>query len=144
MSTSSVSPGLSNLLESLNASLGSSVLASPKVQTALQNAPAADIIKLSAAATELQGLDAILGNSSDPSSSSSDSLLSSLYSSDPSSPSSTPSTDSLVALERALSQATPGESSSAVSAALANYQQSSQASLTQSLLGSSSSTSVFG
>jgi len=59
-SVSSTNPGLQNLLQTLS-NLNSPVLSSPVVTSALQKAPAADIVQLSVAATQLEGVDAMFG-----------------------------------------------------------------------------------
>ena len=60
MSTTSVNPGVSDLLQTLS-SLNSPVLSSSKVVAALENAPAADIVKLSEAAAQLQNVQTMFG-----------------------------------------------------------------------------------
>jgi hypothetical protein len=59
-SVSSVNPGVANLLQTLS-NIDSPVLSSQAAVSALENAPAGDIVKLSAAATQLAGMDAIFG-----------------------------------------------------------------------------------
>jgi phage tail protein X len=56
----SVNPGLADLLQTLS-SLNSPVLSSSRVTSALEKAPAADIVQLSIAATQLEGVDAMFG-----------------------------------------------------------------------------------
>jgi hypothetical protein len=63
MSTTPVNSGLSNLLDLLS-SAGSPIASMPQVSSALQNAPAGDIVQLTQAATELQNVDAIFGDAS--------------------------------------------------------------------------------
>ena len=58
--TSSINPGLANLLQNLS-NVGSPLLSSPQALAALQKASPADIVQLSAAATQLEGLNALLG-----------------------------------------------------------------------------------
>lgn len=69
MSSTAVNPGVSDLLQTLS-TLNSPVLSSPKVVTALENAPAADIVKLSTEATQLENVETMFGmtsaNSSSP------------------------------------------------------------------------------
>ena len=59
-SVSSVNPGVADLLQTLS-SLNLPALSSPKVTSALKNAPTADIVQLSMAASELESVDAIFG-----------------------------------------------------------------------------------
>ena len=59
-SVSSANPGLQNLLQTLS-NLNSPVLSSPAVTSALQTASPADIVQLSEAATQLEGVDAMFG-----------------------------------------------------------------------------------
>ena len=59
-SVSSVNPGLADLLQTLS-SLNLPVLSSPGVTSALEKAPAADVVQLSAAATQLEDVDAMFG-----------------------------------------------------------------------------------
>ena len=65
-SVSSVNPGVADLLQSLS-NLNSPVMSSQTVVNALENAPAADIVQLSTAANQLQGIDAMFGISTSPS-----------------------------------------------------------------------------
>jgi hypothetical protein len=59
-SVSSVNPGVANLLRTLS-NIDSPLLSSPAAVSALENAPPGDIVKLSAAATQLEGVDAMFG-----------------------------------------------------------------------------------
>jgi hypothetical protein len=59
-SVSSVNPGVADLLQTLS-SLNSPVLSSPAVTSALEKAPATDIVQLSMAATQLANVDAMFG-----------------------------------------------------------------------------------
>jgi hypothetical protein len=59
-SVSSASPGLENLLQTLS-NVDSPALSSPSVVAALQNAPPSDIVQLSTAALQLEGIDALFG-----------------------------------------------------------------------------------
>ena len=59
-SVSSVNPGVTDLLQTLS-SLNLPVLSSAGVTSALENAPTADIVQMSMAATELEGVDAMFG-----------------------------------------------------------------------------------
>ena len=68
--SNTANPALENLLQTLT-SAGSPLSSSPSVVSALENAPPADIVQLSVAATQLQGVDMIFGddNSTTPDSS---------------------------------------------------------------------------
>jgi hypothetical protein len=59
-SVSSINPGLQNLLQTLS-TLDPTDLSSPSVVAALEKAPASDIVQISAAATQLQTVDALFG-----------------------------------------------------------------------------------
>jgi hypothetical protein len=59
--TSSVNPGLANLLQRLS-DVDSPLLSSPQALAALQKASPADIVQLSAEATQLQTFNALLGS----------------------------------------------------------------------------------
>jgi hypothetical protein len=61
----SVNPGVSDLLQTLSSAesaSGSTVLSSPAVQSALQNASPGDIVQLSARALQLQEADGLFGS----------------------------------------------------------------------------------
>jgi hypothetical protein len=120
-SVSSTNPGLQNLLQTLS-NLNSPVLSSPATLSALQKAPAADIVKLSVAATELLGVDAMFGISGS-SNAGPDNVLTSL--------------EDLAAGSTAASTATTASGQSAASPAeqLASYQTAIQAAETQTLFG---------
>src|SRR5713226_8550634 len=59
-SASAINPGLASLLQTLS-NVGSPLLSSPQAVAALQKASPADIVQLSAEATQLEGLNALLG-----------------------------------------------------------------------------------
>jgi hypothetical protein len=59
-SVSSVNPGVADLLQILS-NFGSPVLSSPSVASALQAASPSDIVQLSVAATQLEGVNAMFG-----------------------------------------------------------------------------------
>ena len=156
--TSSMNPGLANLLQNLS-NVGSPLLSSPKAMAALQKASPGDIVELSAEATQLEGLNAILGQpdtSGTAGLSTSDSLLSALYQA----PGGTTPADPLASLEQALADAsasstaggsttpstagsTPSSSSSAstpsLAEALASYQNNFQSEEMQTLFGAAPS-----
>jgi hypothetical protein len=58
--STSINPGVSNLLETLS-NLNSPVLSSAAMVSALEKAPPSDIVQLSAEATQLEGVDAMFG-----------------------------------------------------------------------------------
>ena len=132
--TSLVNPGLANLLQNL-ASVGSPLLSSPQAMAALQQASPADIVQLSAQAIQLEGLDALFGQTATPDLSGSDPLLSTLYQ-----PVSSP--DPLTSLEQALQidasvPATAPASRLSTANALASYTQNMQANEMDTLFGTS-------
>lgn len=59
---SSTNPGLANLLQTLS-NVDSPLLSSPNALSAIENSSPADIVKLSVAATQLQEVSAIFGDS---------------------------------------------------------------------------------
>lgn len=73
----SVNPGVADLLQTLT-NLNSPVMSSPAVTKALENASPSDIVQLSVAATQLQGIDAIFGISNSSNTNMSSSTLSAL------------------------------------------------------------------
>jgi len=64
-SVAAVNPGVGDLLQTLG-NLNSPVLSSPSVVNALESAPTADIVQLSLAASQLEGVDAMFGIASTP------------------------------------------------------------------------------
>ena len=122
-SVSSTNPGLENLLQTLS-NLNSPVLSSPATLSALQKAPAADIVQLSVAATQLQGVDAMFGIS-DGSNAGPSSILANLE-------------DLATGSTGAASTAAGANGQSTASSAeqLANYQTVLQSAEIQSLFGS--------
>jgi hypothetical protein len=77
-SVSSVNPGVADVLQALS-SVNSPILNSQSTIKALQSAPVADIVQLSAEATQLQGMDTLFGlNSASTSTSTMTSLLQAL------------------------------------------------------------------
>lgn len=74
-SVSSTNPGVANVLQTL-ANVNSPVLSAPNVVSALEKASPSDIVKLSAAATELQGVAMMFGGSAATSDGTSDPLSS--------------------------------------------------------------------
>jgi hypothetical protein len=61
--SSSLNPGVANLLQTLT-NINSPVASSPTLASALQKAPASDIVQLSAEATQLESVDALFAISS--------------------------------------------------------------------------------
>jgi hypothetical protein len=121
--TSAVNPGLASLLQTLS-KVGSPLLSSPQALAALKKASPADIVQLSAEATQLEGLNALLGV-----------------------PDAT-ATDPFASLEAAVAGAsatgsTPSSSSSAptpsLADAVATYQRSVQSAEVASLFGTGTS-----
>jgi hypothetical protein len=115
----SVNPGVTDLLQTLS-NLNSKVLSSPAVTKALENAPPSDIVQLSAAANQLQSVDAIFGVSNSSNTNMSSSTLS------------------------ALENSGAGSSGSSAADQNANAQAALQSELTQGLFGAGTSTSVSG
>jgi len=64
-SVSSVNPGIADLLQTLT-NVNSPVMSSKAAVSALEKAPAADIVQLSAAANQLESVDAMFGISTSP------------------------------------------------------------------------------
>jgi len=122
-SVSSVNPGLTNLLQMLS-TVNSPVLSSSAVVSALEKAPAADIVQLSDSASELQSMEELFGTSTGTASSSSDDLSGILASLE------TPGT--ATAGSSAATTSTPADQ-------LANYQAAQQGAETSALLGAGSS-----
>jgi hypothetical protein len=118
-SVSAVNPGVTSLLQTLS-QLNSPILSSSGMATALQNASPSDVVQLSAAALQLQNVDAIFGVSTSSNSDMS-SALANLASLQPSSNSQPPSST-------VLSTASPADQ-------LANY---------QGLFGAATSTGLSG
>jgi len=76
-SVASVNPGVAQLLQTIT-NLNSPVLSSPAVTNALQKASPSDIVQLSRAATQLEGMNAMFGISSSPTTDMSSSTLAAL------------------------------------------------------------------
>jgi hypothetical protein len=134
-SVSSANPAITNLLQTIG-SAQSPVLSSPAVISSLENAPPADIIQISTAATQIAGIDAEFGITPTPTD--------------------TVATDLSNALSALTSQSTASTSSSSSSTTtstsaaqqLATYQAAQQEADTDALFGagttSSLSTPIFG
>jgi hypothetical protein len=130
-SVSSPNPAIANLLQTISAA-EPSILSSPSVVSSLENAPPADIIQISTAATQMAGLDAEFGITPTPTDTEATDLnnvLSALA------PSQTASSSSSTANTSAAQQ-------------LATYQSAVQEADTQALLGTGTttglSTPIFG
>ncbi|HYW46397.1 MAG TPA: hypothetical protein VE959_26250 [Bryobacteraceae bacterium] len=117
-SVSSVNPALANLLQTLS-NIGSPVLSSTAVVSALEKAPAGDIVQLSTAAMQLENVDAMFGISDS---------------------SSTDTSSSLMNLPN-LPSGSSTDSTASATDQLANYQATLQAAETQGLLGTGSTAS---
>lgn len=134
-SVPSMNLGVSNLLQSLS-NVGSSVLTSSKVTSAIEKAPTSDIVEMSMEAQQLQNMDTLFGISSNSSST---------------------TTNPLTSLETLLAGSNAAESQSSTSAAssssssstatstpaqqMTEAQANSQAAEIQALLGTSTTTS---
>ena len=119
-SISSLSPGITNLLQTLS-QVNSPVLSSPSAVSALEKASPSDLVQLSTAAVQLENVDVLFGmpdaSSSDPNAALND-LLATLAA-----PQTSTSADS-----NAPAAASPADQA-------ANYQQAVQQSEAQTLLG---------
>jgi hypothetical protein len=126
-SVSSVSPGIADLLQTLT-NLNSPVMNSKSAVSALEKAPAADIVQLSVAASQLEGVDAMFGISSSSNTGASG-ILSALEGS------TTSSTGTAAA--SVLSTASPADQA-------ANAQAALQSEFTQGLFGTGINNSLSG
>jgi len=128
-SVSSTNPGLENLLQALS-NLNSPVLSSPATLSALEKAPTADIVQLSVAATQLEGVDEMFGipaaSNTGPSS-----ILTNLEDL------ATGSTGTAAA-----ATAANGQSAASPAEQLDNYQTALQAAETQSLFGTGTTSAL--
>jgi hypothetical protein len=136
--TPAINPGLASLFQTLS-NVGSPLLSSPQVVAALQKASPADIVQLSAEATQLEGLNALLGVSN--STSSGAALPGATL------PGST-ATDPFASLEAAVAAATAAGSTASSSSsaptpsladAIASYERSAQSGEIASLFGTGTS-----
>jgi hypothetical protein len=123
--SSSLNPGVADLFQTLT-NLGSSVLNSASVKSALEKAPASDIVELSTEATQLANVDTLFGiGSSSSSTSATTSILQALE------PSTSTSSTSSTATE------TPAEQA-------ASAQALADSELTQGLFGTGTNNSLPG
>ena len=127
--SSTLNPGVADLLQSL-ANVNSPVMNSPAVVSALEKAPASDIVQLSAEATQLQGVDALFGISGTSATSNTDALFGITT------PTSS-TTSVLQALESAGATVSPTDQA-------ANDQATLQAELTSGLFGTGTNNSLSG
>ena len=119
--SSSLNPGVADLLQTLT-NVKSPVVNSPAAVSALEKAPASDIVQLSEEALQLQGVDALFGTSTTTTSASNIDTLFGL-------PAATSTTSPVLqALENSGVSLTPAEQA-------ANDQATSQAAITQGLFG---------
>jgi len=125
-SVPSVNPGVANLLQTLS-NVNSPVLSSPAAVSALESAPASDIVQLSQSAAELETVDMLFGIPS-PSASSESTALNSLLEDLASSP----TTESVPASS---SSSTATSATTTTAAQLASEQSASQLAETQELFG---------
>ncbi len=138
MASASVNPAVSDLLQTLS-SLNSPVLSSQAVVSALEKAPASDIVRLSAEASQLEGVEAMFGlSNSSGSSDSSDSLTSALASLENTADAAAGSTAG------ASSSATSSSSASSSAAQLASYQATLQSDEAEALLGGETGSGATG
>jgi hypothetical protein len=121
-SVSSINPATAELLQTLS-NLGSPVASSPAAVSALENAPPADIVQLSVATTQLEGMEAMFGTSDGANASLQTDPLGGLL--DPASPSSETTADTSLFSMLASTATPPGQ--------FANSQ-TAQAAETQALL----------
>ncbi|MGP8245757.1 MAG: hypothetical protein ACLQVN_14720 [Bryobacteraceae bacterium] len=123
-SVSSINPGVADLIQNLS-NLGSPVVSSAAGISALENASPADLVQLSTAATQLEGVDAMFEISTGSNAGASGTNLEDLLAG---------------AVESAATASTGADSPTALPAdQLANYQTTLQASETQALLGGGAS-----
>jgi hypothetical protein len=133
-SVASVNPGVAALLQTLT-NVDSPVMSQPAAVSALQKAPAGDIVQLSAAATELQSVDELFGVSQGSGSNTGmSSILASLGSSLTSSAEAAANGQPA---STALSSASPAEQ-------LANYQAVLQGAESQGLFGTGTNIGLSG
>lgn len=132
-SVAAANPGVANLMQSLSV-FNSSVLSSPKVESALEEAPSSDIVQLSMAATEMENVDALFGISNGSSGSSSTNIYSILANLEASQTGSGAPAATASGTAPAATQADQ----------LATYQTALQAEVTQGLFGSGSSGGLAG
>jgi hypothetical protein len=136
--TSAINPGLASLLQTLS-NVGSPLLSSPQAVAALQKASPADIVQLSAEATQLESLNALLGvpNTNSPGTILSGATL----------PGAT-ATDPFASLEAAVAAATARGSTASSSSssstpsladAIASYERTAQSGEIASLFGTGTS-----
>jgi hypothetical protein len=120
-SVSSPNPAITNLLQTIS-SAQSPVLSSPAVISSLENAPPADIIQISTAATQLAGIDAEFGITPTPTD--------------------TEDTDLNNVLSALAPSQTTGSTPATSAQQLASYQSAVQAADTQALLGTGTTTGL--
>ncbi len=130
-SPGSTNPGLADALQLITNSASptvSSLLSSPSVQAALQNAPTADLVELSDQALQSQVVDGLFGNA------------------DGSQTQTDPSTTlaNILAEVNPSTSSTASTSSSSLANQLAIYQDQQQGQDTQALLGAGSSVNLVG
>jgi hypothetical protein len=133
--SSSLNPGVADLLQSLT-NVKSPVMNSPAVVSALEKAPASDIVQLSEEANQLQSVDALFGisSASNPSTST-PSTTDTLFGITPTAASSTSSV--LQAMENAGATISPTDQAASDQAAI-------QAQLTSGLFGTGTNNSLSG
>jgi hypothetical protein len=132
--SSATNPGIAELLQTLSNS-GNSILSSPAITAALQNAPPQDVAELSTAAVQMQGMSELFGMTSGTSAASAS----------PADPYTTDMTNILANLNASVAggnaaSASPGQS---LSSQLAQYQLDAQGAENAALLGSGSTVSTL-
>lgn len=154
-SVSSANSGLTDLLQTLTQNASpemSNVLSMPSVQSALENAPSADIVQLSTQALQLQAIGELFGDStasatgtaSDPVLAALDAELTqsgSAASGSSASTAATPAADSSSSQDQAVSSQ-ESDSSAQTSSTATSAQQSLQAAEIQALFGGDSASSA--
>jgi hypothetical protein len=126
-SVSSPNPAISNLLQTI-ASTEPSLLSSPSVVSSLENAPPADIIQISTAATQMAGLDAEFGISPTPTDTEAADLNNVL--------------SALAPSQTAAGSSSSASANTSTAQQLATYQAAVQEADTQALLGTGTTTGL--
>ena len=129
--SSSLNPGVSDLLQTLT-NVNSPILNSQTTVSAIENAPASDIVQLSAEATQLEGVDVLFGITTPSTSNGSD--VDTLFGI-PTTSSTSTTNPILQAMENAGATISPTDQAASQEAA-------TQSELAQGLFGSGSTSSV--
>jgi hypothetical protein len=137
--SSTLNPGVADLLQTLT-NVNSPVVNSPAVVSALEKAPASDIVQLSEEATQLQGMDTLFGMSNNTPTSNMSTLFESLEGSS----GSTLGTSIFGTPTTGTSTAGTSATSTSASSLLANASPADQAANAQAALESVLSQGLFG